>query len=112
MLEDQDHCEYLFVAIVSSDPQSFYRQFGARSIARDASDIQPSANNSTTSTMSTDQKGIRQIPIVCPGHTRPLAELQFLRVKEEDRTFLVSACHGKSDDDGMHVVVMWCFVQL
>ncbi|KAL7484470.1 hypothetical protein ACHAW6_010110, partial [Cyclotella cf. meneghiniana] len=39
----------------------------------------------------------RQIPIVCPGHTRPLAELQFCSVKEEDetRTFLVSACHDK-----------------
>ena len=37
----------------------------------------------------------RQIPIVCPGHTRPLAELQFCYVKEENRTFLVSACHGK-----------------
>ena len=41
-----------------------------------------------------EQKGIRQIPIVCPGHTRPLAELQFLHVKEENRTLLVSACHG------------------
>jgi len=41
--------------------------------------------------------GSRQIPIVCPGHTRPLAELQFLAVKDEDesRTFLVSACHDK-----------------
>ena len=39
----------------------------------------------------------RQIPIVCPGHTRPLAELQFCTVNEadEDRTFLVSACHDK-----------------
>ena len=36
----------------------------------------------------------RQIPIVCPGHTRPLAELQYLHVKEENRNFLVSACHG------------------
>ena len=35
-----------------------------------------------------------QIPIVCPGHTRPLAEVQFCHVKEENRTFLVSACHG------------------
>ena len=38
----------------------------------------------------------RQIPIVCPGHTRPLAELQYIHVKEENRTFLVSACHGTS----------------
>lgn len=39
----------------------------------------------------------RQIPIVCPGHTRPLAELQFLAIndKNEQRTFLVSACHDK-----------------
>lgn len=36
----------------------------------------------------------RQIPTVCPGHTRPLAELQFCHVKEENRTLLVSACHG------------------
>lgn len=42
----------------------------------------------------------RQIPIVCPGHTRPLAELQFCSIPntklgEESRTFLVSACHDK-----------------
>lgn len=40
----------------------------------------------------------RQIPIVCPGHTRPLAELQFCSVddRDEKRTFLVSACHDKT----------------
>lgn len=46
----------------------------------------------------------RQIPIVCPGHTRPLAELQFCRINDEDgdtekkesRTILVSACHDKN----------------
>lgn len=37
----------------------------------------------------------RRIPIVCPGHTRPLAEVQFLHVAEENRTLLVSACHGE-----------------
>jgi hypothetical protein len=37
----------------------------------------------------------RQIPIVCPGHTRPLAELQFIHVSGENRTLLISACHGK-----------------
>jgi hypothetical protein len=37
----------------------------------------------------------RQIPIVCPGHTRPLAELQFCHVKDDDQTLLVSACHGE-----------------
>jgi len=42
----------------------------------------------------TKPQGSKQIPIVCPGHTRPLAELQFLHVPAEDRTFLVSACHG------------------
>uniref|UniRef100_A0A7S3LCH1 Serine-threonine kinase receptor-associated protein n=1 Tax=Amphora coffeiformis TaxID=265554 RepID=A0A7S3LCH1_9STRA len=37
----------------------------------------------------------RQIPIVCPGHTRPLADLQSFFVPEEKRSFLVSACHDK-----------------
>jgi hypothetical protein len=43
------------------------------------------------------QQQQRQIPIVCPGHTRPLAELQFCRVDdpaEERRCLLMSACHG------------------
>mmetsp|Transcript_20149 Transcript_20149/g.25978 ORF Transcript_20149/g.25978 Transcript_20149/m.25978 type:complete len:333 (-) Transcript_20149:42-1040(-) len=40
-------------------------------------------------------KPAKQIPIVCPGHTRPLAEVQFCHVAEEDRTFLVSACHDR-----------------
>ena len=44
-------------------------------------------------------KGTRQIPIVMPGHTRPLAELQWSTVDEpqlpEKRTLLVSACHDK-----------------
>jgi len=40
----------------------------------------------------------RQIPIVCPGHTRPLAEVQFCTIQENDvsRTFLISACHDKN----------------
>lgn len=46
-------------------------------------------------TDTTSGKQSRQIPIVCPGHTRPLAEVQFCYVKEEDRTFLISACHGE-----------------
>lgn len=54
----------------------------------------------------------KQIPIVCPGHTRPLTELQFLIPKttssnpssspivdsskqEEEELLLVSACHDK-----------------
>jgi hypothetical protein len=50
----------------------------------------------------------RQIPIVCPGHTRPLAELQFCHVEEEDRTFLLSACHGAFSVLNFALVV--CFV--
>jgi serine-threonine kinase receptor-associated protein len=55
---------------------------------------------------------LRQIPIVCPGHTRPLAELQFIDIQDElppldggstngggggtvSRTLLVSACHDR-----------------
>jgi len=41
----------------------------------------------------------KQIPIVCPGHTRPLAELQYVLIKDNDNnteeTFLLSACHDK-----------------
>lgn len=39
----------------------------------------------------------KQIPIVCPGHTRPLAELQYVRVdnNSENDVFLLSACHDK-----------------
>jgi len=40
-------------------------------------------------------KGIKQIPIVCPGHTRPLAELQYLSIPTENRILLLSACHDK-----------------
>ncbi len=39
--------------------------------------------------------GRTQIPIVCPGHTRPLAELQYLSIPSENRTLLVSACHDR-----------------
>ena len=42
----------------------------------------------------------KQIPIVCPGHTRPLAELQYIHLADEsvdeaERTFLLSACHDR-----------------
>lgn len=51
----------------------------------------------------------KQIPIVCPGHTRPLAELQFCQAGRisgcfcavslthftDDRLLLVSACHDR-----------------
>ncbi|KAG7359329.1 WD repeat-containing protein [Nitzschia inconspicua] len=52
----------------------------------------------------------KQIPIVCPGHTRPLAELQYVTVQDESTntkntnnnnktststTFLLSACHDR-----------------
>jgi len=48
----------------------------------------------------------KQIPIVCPGHTRPLAELQYVHIADNNnsnsnstadgsKTFLLSACHDK-----------------
>eukprot|EP00581_Thalassiosira_minuscula_P008938 CAMPEP_0183707126 /NCGR_PEP_ID=MMETSP0737-20130205/3773_1 /TAXON_ID=385413 /ORGANISM="Thalassiosira miniscula, Strain CCMP1093" /LENGTH=367 /DNA_ID=CAMNT_0025934707 /DNA_START=30 /DNA_END=1133 /DNA_ORIENTATION=- len=69
--------------------------------------VAPATTEPTTSTTSSSAPGTtgRQIPIVCPGHTRPLAELQFCTIDENDsdntdgnnatRTFLVSACHDK-----------------
>jgi len=53
-------------------------------------------NNNSNNGDTAKQGGTRQVPIVCPGHTRPLAELQFLYVAEENRTFLVSACHDRN----------------
>mmetsp|Transcript_28955 Transcript_28955/g.66291 ORF Transcript_28955/g.66291 Transcript_28955/m.66291 type:complete len:292 (-) Transcript_28955:557-1432(-) len=47
----------------------------------------------------------RQIPTVCPGHTRPLSDIQFFRVPqtaipedspaEEEDLLLISGCHDK-----------------
>lgn len=37
----------------------------------------------------------RQIPIVCPGHSRPLTEVQFSVITQEEGYFLISACHDK-----------------
>lgn len=37
---------------------------------------------------------LRQIPIVCPGHSRPLAEVQYSAITP-DGFFLISACHDK-----------------
>lgn len=52
--------------------------------------------STTNTTSTTNTNTTRQIPLVCPGHTRPLAELQFLSPPSEShRTFLVSACHDK-----------------
>ena len=36
----------------------------------------------------------RQVPIVCPGHSRPIAEVAYSPVTE-DGSFLISACHDK-----------------
>jgi len=44
--------------------------------------------------MTTAVAATKQIPIVCPGHTRPLAELQYVHIAD-DKTFLLSACHDK-----------------
>ena len=46
--------------------------------------------------MAESSTASRQIPIVCPGHTRPLADLQSFYVPSEQRSFWVSACHGAS----------------
>lgn len=48
-----------------------------------------------TTTSAPASASSRQIPIVCPGHTRPLAELQFTSVSDEE-SFLLSACHDKT----------------
>ncbi|DAZ95357.1 TPA: hypothetical protein N0F65_002542 [Lagenidium giganteum] len=37
---------------------------------------------------------LRQIPIVCPGHSRPIAEIQY-SAATSDGYFLISACHDK-----------------
>ncbi|CAM9571343.1 unnamed protein product [Scytosiphon promiscuus] len=37
----------------------------------------------------------RQIPIVCPGHSRPLAEVSYCP-ETPDGTFLISGCHAKT----------------
>lgn len=43
---------------------------------------------------SSRASGLRQIPIVCPGHSRPLAEVQYSPATS-DGSFLISACHDK-----------------
>lgn len=62
-----------------------------------AADSSSNNNSNSNNGDTAKQGGTRQVPIVCPGHTRPLAELQFLYVADEDRTFLVSACHGTDE---------------
>lgn len=44
--------------------------------------------------MTTPNNKSKQIPIVCPGHTRPLAELQFISLSSTE-SYLFSACHDK-----------------
>jgi hypothetical protein len=81
---------------------------GGASGGKNSSSFPSSAasNSATTAaaasaSASAAQQLSRQIPIVCPGHTRPLAELQFCPVPasagggdEAERCLLVSACHG------------------
>ncbi|KAI9910205.1 hypothetical protein PsorP6_011137 [Peronosclerospora sorghi] len=43
-----------------------------------------------TSPLSSSSSSLRQIPVVCPGHSRPLAELHYSR-----SNLLISACHDK-----------------
>lgn len=50
----------------------------------------------TTTTTTPSTSSSRQIPIVCPGHTRPLAELQFTSLPSTDESYLLSACHDKT----------------
>ena len=57
--------------------------------------VAAAVESTTTHPASKGGGGGRQIPIVCPGHTRPLAELQFCKVDDENRTFLLSACHDR-----------------
>lgn len=47
----------------------------------------------------------RQIPIVCPGHSRPLAEVAYCP-ETPDGTFLMSGCHGKT------LSVFGCFLAI
>lgn len=35
---------------------------------------------------------MRQLPIVCPGHTRPVVDLAFSKVNADNQYFLISAC--------------------
>ncbi|RLN98454.1 hypothetical protein BBJ28_00019190 [Nothophytophthora sp. Chile5] len=48
-----------------------------------------SASPSAAPSSPAARAGLRQIPIVCPGHSRPLAELHY------SSSFLISACHDK-----------------
>lgn len=49
-----------------------------------------------SSSSSSSSSALRQIPIVCPGHSRPLAEVHYSPfVALEKCCFLISACHDK-----------------
>jgi serine-threonine kinase receptor-associated protein len=63
-------------------------------IAKDTSQGTSVSGMAETSTTNVTTSS-RQIPIVCPGHTRPLTEIQFCYVPSEQRTLMVSACHDR-----------------
>jgi serine-threonine kinase receptor-associated protein len=56
----------------------------------------PSPRAGASPSASSSSAALRQIPIVCPGHSRPLAEVQYSSfVASEGCCFLISACHDK-----------------
>ena len=49
--------------------------------------------------------GLKQTPLTCSGHTRPVVHLAFSQVTPTGY-YLISACKGKSDHKNMFCVQM------